>query len=117
MATAVNLSNQEYFMKLAPDFSVFELAEEYFYDNDLSDGVFNGVFLYKSDASTSYATSFRRAMFKVYTEGNITISGLDNDEYCVIPYTSGVQIVIVASDLDVTLSCTQDMDIVVGVAF
>jgi hypothetical protein len=117
MPTAINLAGQEYFLKLAPDLSVIEMAEKYFYDNDLSEGVFNGVFLYKSNASTSYATTLHRAVFKVYTEGNITISGLSSDEYCVIPYTDGVQIVLAASESAVTLLCTQDMDIVVGVAF
>lgn len=117
MATAINLANQEYFLKMAPDLSVLEMAEKYFYDNDLAEGVFNGVFLYKSNASTSYPTTLHRAVFKVYTEGDITIAGLSDDEYCVIPYTDGVQVVLVASDSAVTLSCSQDMDIVVGVAF
>lgn len=118
MPTAINLAAQEYFLKMAPDLSVLDMAEKYFYDNDLTEGVFNGVFLYKSNASKSYPTTLHRAVFKVYTtEGDITIPGLSDDEYCVIPYTDGVQIVLVASDSAVTLSCTQDMDIVVGVAF
>jgi hypothetical protein len=117
MATAINLTNQEYFLKMAPDLSVFELFEKYYYDNDLSEGVHLGVFSYEGAAGQTYVSDFHRAMFKVYTSGNITVSGMEDDEYCVIPYTEGVQIVVATSESQLTLVCDQDMDLILGVAF
>jgi hypothetical protein len=117
MATAINLSNQEYFLKMSPDLSVFELFEKYYYDNNLATEYVSGVFSYKANAGTSYASELHRAMFKVYTAGDIEIPSLEDDEYCVIPYTDGVQIVIAISESPITISCDQDMDIVLGVAF
>jgi hypothetical protein len=117
MATANNLSNQEYFLKMAPDLSVFELFEKYYYDNNLAAEYVSGVFSYKANAGTSYVSELHRAMFKVYTAGDIEILSLEDDEYCVIPYTDGVQIVIAISESPITISCDQDMDIVLGVAF
>jgi hypothetical protein len=118
MATPVNLDNQEYFLKLAPDLSVFELAERYFYDQDFPEGVFGDVFLYRSNSGSSLQTTFRRAMFKVYSLGNLTVRGMSDDEYCVIPYASGVQIVVVHSDSEIVLDCGSGaMELVLGVAF
>ena len=33
---SINKEMQDYFIKLAPDFSVFDLAEKYYFDNKLA---------------------------------------------------------------------------------
>lgn len=120
MATQVNQENQGYFLRIAPDLSIFELAEAHYYAENLSSEYFSGVFSYSADAGsrTSYSSEFRRAMFKVYSSGNLSVQDMDDDEYCVVDYRDGIQIVVAISDAPITIECDGGtIDLVVGVAF
>jgi hypothetical protein len=119
MATIINQDKQDYFVKLAPDFSVFDLAEKYYYDNNLTDTRFENVFEYKSNPGSTFTSEFYRAMYLVYTDVNITVEGLDSDEYVVFPYRGDSQIVIAIKESPIKLIFLEiDINmLVLGVAF
>jgi hypothetical protein len=119
MATIINQEKQDYFVKLAPDFSVFDLAEKYYYDNDISTQRFKEVFEYAKPSGTQFQSEFHRAMFLVYTDVNITVEGLGTDEYVVFPYRGDSQIVIVIKESPIKLifSSIDANMLVLGVAF
>ena len=60
-----DLTQQEYLFKLVPDFGVFDIAEKYFIDGNLSDGE-QQLFFYKRKTveNETIGTTFRRAIFK-----------------------------------------------------
>jgi hypothetical protein len=119
MATIINQDKQDYFVKLAPDFSVFDLAEKYYYDNNLTDTRFKNVFEYAKPSTTEFQSEFYRAMYLVYTDVNITVEGLDLDEYVVFPYRGDSQIVIAIKESPIKLvfSASDSEMLVLGVAF
>jgi hypothetical protein len=130
MATVINQEKQDYFVKLAPDFSVFDLAEKYYYDNDLTTKRFKDVFEYAQPLGTEFQSEFYRAMYLVYPsivenesdeiefiDVTITVEGLDPDEYVVFPYRGGTQIVIAINDAAIELNFTASVSLVLGVAF
>jgi len=121
----VNKNLQDYFVKIAPDFSVFDMVEKYYYDNNLSTEYFKEVFSYKVVNLASYSTNFYRGMFLVYTSGDITINAPE-DEYVVFPmryYMDGLnkviisQIIIAIQEAPFVMSSTSNIDLVIGVAF
>jgi len=122
---SVNKNLQDYFVKIAPDFSVFDMVEKYYYDNNLSTEYFKEVFSYKVVNLASYSTNFYRGMFLVYTSGDITINAPE-DEYVVFPmryYMDGLnkviisQIIIAIQEAPFVMSSTSNIDLVIGVAF
>jgi hypothetical protein len=124
MAITVNKDMQDYFVKLAPDFSVFELAEKYYYDKNLSSEQFNDLFFYKGRTEVnaqsglaSVATQIFRGMFLVYSDGDISVESSDDDEYTVLPYRGNSQIVICVKNSQATIRSTTAIDLLIGVAF
>jgi hypothetical protein len=119
MATIINQDKQDYFVKLAPDFSVFDLAEKYYYDNNLTTSRFESVFEYAQPSGTEFESNFYRAMYLVYSDVDITVEGLSTDEYVVFPYRRGSQIVIAIKESRIKLlfSPADDEMLVLGVAF
>jgi len=132
MATIINQDKQDYFVKLAPDFSVFDLAEKYYYDNNLTVTRFKNVFEYKSNPGSTFTSEFYRAMYLVYPiydsiENNsiiektqitaISVSGLDPDEYVVFPYRGDSFIVIAINNAPIVLNITGGSGLILGVAF
>jgi len=122
---SVNKNLQDYFVKIAPDFSVFDMVEKYYYDNNLSTEYFKEVFSYKVVNLASYSTNFYRGMFLVYTSGDITINAPE-DEYVVFPmryYMDGLnkviisQIIIAIQEAPFVMTSTSNIDLVIGVAF
>jgi len=57
---------KEYFLKISPDFSVFDLLEKFLVSNELSDEQ-KGIFFYRKDELTDdvLETNFYRAIFKI----------------------------------------------------
>ena len=130
---SINKEMQDYFIKLAPDFSVFDLAEKYYFDNGLEVEYFNDVFSFKYllGLPFNYTTNFYRGMFLVYTDGDIslqTLSGdvIPTDEYTVFPYRYYEedaqryivnQIVIAIQEAPFRIHSTTSINSVTGVAF
>jgi hypothetical protein len=123
MLTENQKSLQDYLVRMAPDFSVFQLAEKYYYDNNLSseyflnNEYFNDVFSYKVAAGTQYTSNFFRGMFQVYTAGTVSVQGLEEDEYVVINHRDGLKIVISAKESQIVINSTAAMDLIIGVVF
>jgi hypothetical protein len=132
MGTVINKERQDYFVKLAPDFSVFDIAEKYVYDNNLSDGRFLDLFEYYKQPGTSFQSEFYRAIYLVYpsfstiedennvlefNDVNITVNGMTTDDYVVFPYRGTSQIVIVISDAPILLNFSSAPSLILGVAF
>jgi hypothetical protein len=132
MGTVINKERQDYFVKLAPDFSVFDIAEKNVYDNNRTDGRFLDIFEYYKEPGLSFQSEFYRAMYLVYpsfstvedennipefNEVNITVNGMDSDDYVVIPYRGTSQIVIAISDAPIRLNFSSAPSLVLGVAF
>jgi hypothetical protein len=130
---SVNREMQDYFIKLAPDFSVFDLAEKYYIDNNLTTEYFKDVFSFRYllGQPFNYQTNFFRGMFLVYSDGDLsleTISGqpIPTDEYTVFPYryyeensqkTIVNQIVIAIQEAPFRIRSTTSINSVIGVAF
>jgi hypothetical protein len=121
---SINKNLQDYFIKLAPDFSVFDMVEKYYHDNDIVpvNGVFKDLFFYRYNiiANTNIVTPFYRGMFLILMDessgdGAITING-NSDEYTVFPYKEGY-ILIAIQDDPIEITCSKDIDLVIGVAF
>ena len=121
---SINKDMQDYFIKLAPDFSVFDMAEKYFYDNDLPEGVFKDVFRYDSaipaDAETN--TTFYRGMFLIHLAGDIvdstvSVVGVPEDEYTVFPYNNNSRILIAIQSADIIITSNDIIEVMIGVAF
>jgi hypothetical protein len=126
---------QDYLLKLAPDFSIFEMVEKYFYDNNLSNGILKTIFLYDEPSSNFKITTFHRAMFKVHTSGTVITTNLANDEYSVIPYKTNQIIVTLGNspssddfpineyiilawgDSPIQINSNDTIDLILGVAF
>jgi hypothetical protein len=117
MLTEKQKSLQDYLVRMAPDFSVFQLAEKYYYDNNLNSEYFNDVFSYKAAAGTQYTSNFFRGMFQVYTAGTVSVQGLEEDEYVVINHREGLKIVISAKESQIVINSTAAMDLIIGVVF
>lgn len=119
MATIINQERQDYFVKLAPDFSVFDLAEKYYHDNDLTTQRFGELFEYAKPTTTSFQSEFHRAMYLVYSSVDITVNGLSSDSYAVFPYRGDSQIVIAIDETPIRLnfSAADSNMLVLGVAF
>jgi len=129
---SVNKNLQDYFIKLAPDFSVFNLAEKFYYDNNLTSEYFNVLFSLKKNITSlvnskyRYPTEFLRGMFCIHApSANIeifdSIDGklIPSDEYVVFPleYDSSVQVIIVIQDKPFIITSTVPIDLIIGVAF
>jgi hypothetical protein len=117
MLTENQKSLQDYLVRMAPDFSVFQLAEKYYYDNNLNSEYFKDVFSYKPTAGTQYTSNFFRAAFQVYTDGVVSIQGLEEDEYVVINHREGIKIVITAKNSQIVINSTAAMNLIIGVMF
>jgi len=117
MLTENQKSLQDYLVRMAPDFSVFQLAEKYYYDNNLNSEYFNNVFSYKPTAGIQYTSNFFRAAFQVYTDGVVSIQGLEEDEYVVINHREGIKIVITAKNSQIVINSTAAMNLIIGVMF
>jgi hypothetical protein len=117
MAQLINPGMQHYFVKMAPDFSIFDLVEKYFYDNNLAEGMIRDIFFIKSDSGLSAQTSINRGMFLVYSEGDLSIQGSATDEYTVFPYKDEAQVIIAVKDGPISIVSTSAIDLIVGVAF
>jgi len=122
---SINVDMQDYFVKLAPDFSVFDMAEKYFYDNDVPEGVFENVFSYHSNilANAETTTTFYRGMFLIHSASTeaIEIIGASTDEYTIFPYNCGTnsnaQILIAIQDSSIIIKSDAVIDMMIGVAF
>ena len=129
MAETENMAKtiKDYLIRMAPDYSVFQLAEKYYYDNNLVQEYFPAgkpVFSYKafSPGTTSYSSSFYRAMYQVYTDAEtITIGTLkENEDFVVIEQKPGVKIVIYIGTEAPTLTTfpvDKKISLVIGVVF
>lgn len=61
-----DINVDKYFLKIAPDFSVFNLAEKYFIDNNISGGESKLFYLNENyTKNTEIVTTFKRAMFRM----------------------------------------------------
>ena len=111
---------QDYLIKMAPDFSVFGMLEQYYFGHE-SEFVGNEKDLFYFNefpgTSSSFSSTFHRAMFLVYTDGSVTVDGLRSDEYTVFPYHNGSKIVIAWSDSPISVSSTSAIELAMGVAF
>ena len=119
-----NVSNnfndvEKYFIKLAPDFSIFDLAEK-----QMSEADDNGnypLYYYSANDTDLIDTNFRRAMFRV--NGNVEIKTIDSDPefsyYRKYNETSGQTIFICISSTDTAISFTLNKlaSPIVGVCF
>jgi hypothetical protein len=132
MGTVINKERQDYFVKLAPDFSVFDILEQHVYDNELSDGRIADLFEYKKEPGSFFQSEFYRAMYLVYpsfsttpdenntlefTDTNITVDGMSSDDYVVFPYRGNSQIVIAISNAPIRLNFSSSPSLVMGVVF
>jgi len=119
----INKELQDYFIKMAPDFSVFEMIERYYYDNKDSFGDLADIMYYNNggannaDIILQAQTHITRGMFLIYSEGNISVQNSAQNEYTVFPYKKGTQILIAVKDTPITIVSTTDMEMIVGVAF
>jgi hypothetical protein len=120
----INKELQDYFIKMAPDFSVFEMIERYYYDNNDSFGDLADIMYYNKDSVVNIETGFReaqthitRGMFLIYSEGDISVKGSAQNEYTVFPYKKGTQILIAVKDTSITIESDTDIEMIVGVAF
>jgi hypothetical protein len=68
----INKELQDYFIKMAPDFSVFEMIERYYYDNNDSFGDLADIMYYNGETLTpkTAQTHINRGMFLVYLDGS-----------------------------------------------
>lgn len=114
---SVNKDLQDYFVKLAPDFSVFDMVERYYYGNNENFGNLSVLFDYSTPSANTYSSNFYRAMFLIYSDGNLSIDGVENDEYTVFPYYNGSQIVIAIQETPIIINSNSVIDLVIGVAF
>jgi hypothetical protein len=112
----INKELQDYFIKLAPDFSVFEMVEKYYYDNN-GFGNYSGIFYYNGESATSKQTQLLRGMFLVYSDGNLSVENAAADEYTVFAYKPGTQIVIGIQSTPMKIVSTTNIDLMIGVAF
>jgi hypothetical protein len=118
---SINKNLQDYFIKLAPDFSVFDMFEKYYIDNNLTDEIIKDVFFYKyrnfSFINNLYTVTipFFRGMFFILTTGDITLGGND-DEHTIFPYKEGY-IIIAIKDEPIKIESASDIDLLIGVAF
>ena len=119
-------SIQDYFIKMAPDFSVFDLVENHFYNKGLTAAQKEYVdYVVKTSATNTHTTKFYRAMFLVYTTGTIAVTGtgldttyIEKDKtYVVFPYRPGTQIVIAVQNTPITINSSTSIARVVEVAF
>lgn len=110
---------QYYLIRMAPDFSVFQLVEKYYYDNDITTEYFKDILSYKANAGPNYTSDFYRAMFQIYVDDNaaITVSDLNSDEYVTINYRKGIKILITAKETPIVINSNKHMDLIIGVAF
>lgn len=127
---SINKNLQDYFIKLAPDFSVFDMVEKYYHDNGYSkvtnpSGVFENLFFYNYSigSNTNIITPFYRGMFMILvheesvpTEELSFIINSNSDEYTLFPYKEGY-ILIAIQDDPIEVTCSKDVDLVIGVAF
>lgn len=109
----------KYFIKLAPDFSIFDLAEKQMSETDDTDKY--PLYYYKSENTSKIETDFRRAMFRM--EGNITISGIDKetDFSCYTKYNGltnqTIFICISSTDKPISFSLNSETSPIIGVCF
>ena len=116
---SINVDMQDYFVKIAPDFSVFDMAEKYFYDNNLPEGIFKDVFYYESIIAIAELvdTGIYRGMFLIYSDGDLEVVGASTDEYTVFPYNNNTQILIAIQDSSINITSTTTIEMMIGVAF
>jgi len=115
---SINKDMQDYFIKIAPDFSVLDMIEKYFYDNDEAEGIFKDVCYYKSNilANVDVDVPIYRGMFIIHSTGDITVN-MEDDEFTVFPYCPDTQILIALNDSNIVISSDAVIDLIVGVAF
>jgi len=120
---------QDYFIKMAPDFSTFDLLETWFYKKGYQTSVpapYNTFVNYKFPATTFHKSDFYRAMFLVYSTGTLTVSSIDtldnyyiakDKTYVVFSYREGTQIVIAVQNTPIKITSTTVIDRIMEVAF
>ena len=111
---------ERYFIKLAPDFSIFDLAEKQMSEADIVNGNNDNypLYYYSAGDANSIETEFRRAMFRI--NGNVEISS--NSEfsyYRKYNEASNQTILICISSTDTAISFTLDSSAspIIGVCF
>jgi hypothetical protein len=119
---SVGKTLQDYFIKMAPDFSVLDLIEKFWFDKNeslvLADGTdLTNIMLVAKNTTNSYATNMYRAMFLVYSTGTLTVSGANVNNYVSFPYRDNSQILIASNNSPITINSTSLIEMVVGVAF
>jgi hypothetical protein len=122
---SINKNLQDYFIKLAPDFSTFDMVEKYYYDNNLTvKGIFKDVFYFNYCDNNvpfvpllSVSTTFFRGMFLIYSTGDFTVNA-NPDEYTVFPYRDAhILISIQDNPIIITSEIGKTLELVIGVAF
>jgi hypothetical protein len=122
---SVGTNFQDYFLKMAPDLSVLDLVEQYYFNHSETFGeLLSGVFSYDepSVGVKELQTVFHRAMFFVKSTGSLSFEGLEviseNDaDYTVFPYKDG-QIMIGVNDAALLkIVSSTDIELVIGVGF
>jgi hypothetical protein len=126
---SVGSNFQDYFLKIAPDLSIFDLVEQYYFNNAETFGQFSPLFSYNENPVTTFTSNFYRAMFFVKGQGDLSFNGLlalsDTDaDYVVFPYKDG-QVMIGVSDSPLEIKSFDNtdpnnpvlMDLIIGVGF
>jgi len=118
---SVGKTLQDYLIKIAPDFSVLDLVEKFWFSNNesfiLSDGTnLSNIMLVAQNVSNSYTTTLYRGIFLVYSTGTLSVTGANNS-FVVFPYRDGTQILISSMETPITITSTSVIDMIVGVAF
>jgi len=120
---SVNKELQDYFIKIAPDFSLFDMTEKYYYDHNNSFGDLDSIFLYVTPAITTpltpkiYQTNFYRGSFLIFSTGEISIEGAADDEYTVFPYYPNTQILIGIQETAIKIVSTENISLIIGMVF
>jgi hypothetical protein len=115
---SINRNAQDYFIKMAPDLSIFTLIDKYISDNGSFPSHLQNIFQYNSPInSKEFQSIIHRGMFLVYTTGNITIENFPTDSYTVFPYYNGSQVVIAIKDSPIKIVSTTNITLIIGVAF
>jgi hypothetical protein len=118
---SVGKTLQDYLIKMAPDFSVLDMVEKFWFSNNesfvLSDGTnLSNIMLVAQNATNSYTTTFYRGIFLVYSTGTLSVTGSNNSSV-IFPHRDASQIVIASLESPIVITSTSVIDMIVGVAF
>jgi hypothetical protein len=112
---SVGTNFQDYFLKMAPDLSVLDLVEQYYFNHSETFGeLLSGVFSYQefNPMAPSVNTGFYRAMFYVevdevnFPDSQLSFNGLFvdteddvNSDYTMFAYKNGYVMIAVSDNL------------------